>query len=338
MKKIRWGILSTARIGVHKVIPRHAAGPVHRGGRPWLALPSTRPRRTAQRLGIPHVHGSYEALLADPDVDAIYNPLPNDQHLPWSIKALEAGKHVLCEKPIGLSARRGPATGRGRSPPSAAQAHGSIHVSPSSAMAEGEGVGPGQADRHAEDHSDLLLVLQRGPGQYPQRPRSRAVAVCWTLAAMRSRCPRWMFGAEPHRVLGLVDYDPRFQVDRMASALLGFRRRPGDLYLLDAGGSLPAGQHYRDRGPDRTVRGAIQRSQRSGRVLSECSAAMRCSGWRWRSATSTPSRGDLFAQAILNDTPVPTPIEDAVHNMEVIEAIVASGRSGGWIRPGEPTA
>ena len=103
MRKVRWGVLSTAAIGTGKVIPamqRCQYGEV-------AAIASRNletARQTAARLGIPQAYGSYEELLADPTIDAIYNPLPNHLHVPWSIKALEAGKHVLCEKPIARTA------------------------------------------------------------------------------------------------------------------------------------------------------------------------------------------------------------------------------------------
>src|SRR4029453_6243175 len=105
-KKIRFGVLRTARIGVKKVIPAMQKGEHTE----VAAIASSSPekgREGAHYLGIPRWHGSYEALLVDPGVDAVYNPLPNDQHVPWSIRALEAGKHVLCEKPIALSAAEG---------------------------------------------------------------------------------------------------------------------------------------------------------------------------------------------------------------------------------------
>src|SRR5450432_548969 len=103
MKKIRWGVLGAARIARMKVIPalqRSEECEV-------IALASrslANARAAAATLGIPRAYGSYEELLADPDVDAVYNPLPNHLHVPWSIKAAEAGKHVLCEKPIALDA------------------------------------------------------------------------------------------------------------------------------------------------------------------------------------------------------------------------------------------
>src|SRR5919108_2184855 len=102
MRKVRWGVLSTANIGIAKVVPA-----MQRGEYCLITAIASRDMAQAQaaaaRLGIPTAYGSYEALLADPDIDAIYNPLPNHLHVPWSIKALQAGKHVLCEKPIGLT-------------------------------------------------------------------------------------------------------------------------------------------------------------------------------------------------------------------------------------------
>src|SRR5215216_8128847 len=103
MNKVRWGVLSTANIGMEKVLPA-----MQRGEHCTISAIASRSLEKAQvaaaRLGIPKAYGSYEELLADPDVDAIYNPMPNHLHVPWSIKAIQAGKHVLCEKPIALSA------------------------------------------------------------------------------------------------------------------------------------------------------------------------------------------------------------------------------------------
>src|ERR1700748_3202429 len=101
--KVRWGVLSTAGIAVKKVLPAMQKGE-------WSDVTAIASRDlhkaedVARKLGIPKAYGSYEELLADPSIEAIYNPLPNQLHVPWSIKALEAGKHVLCEKPIALNA------------------------------------------------------------------------------------------------------------------------------------------------------------------------------------------------------------------------------------------
>ena len=103
MDKLRWGVLGVAKIATEKVIPA-----MQRGERSTVTAIASRDleraRTAAARLGIAKAYGSYEELLADPEIDAIYNPLPNHLHVPWTIKAAEHGKHVLCEKPIGLSA------------------------------------------------------------------------------------------------------------------------------------------------------------------------------------------------------------------------------------------
>src|SRR5580698_10412693 len=101
--KLHWGVLSTAAIGLKKVLPA-----MQQGQHTTIAAIASRDLVKAQKaataLGIPTAYGSYEELLADPNIDAIYNPLPNHLHVPWTIKAAEAGKHVLCEKPISLTA------------------------------------------------------------------------------------------------------------------------------------------------------------------------------------------------------------------------------------------
>src|SRR5215813_8532934 len=102
MQPVNWGIISTAKIGTEKVIPamqksKHCR--IQAIASRDLALA----KKWAKTLGIPKAYGSYEELLADPDVEAVYNPLPNHLHVPWSIQTAEAGKHVLCEKPISLS-------------------------------------------------------------------------------------------------------------------------------------------------------------------------------------------------------------------------------------------
>src|SRR5689334_18410526 len=100
--KVRWGILSVAAIGVKKVIPA-----MQRGTESEIVAIASRDAakatEAARSLGIPKAYGSYEELLRDPDVEAIYNPLPNHMHVEWSIRAAEAGKHVLCEKPLSMT-------------------------------------------------------------------------------------------------------------------------------------------------------------------------------------------------------------------------------------------
>ena len=101
MRKVKWGVIGVAKIAVEKVIPAMQQGKVSE-----IAAIASREigkaRAAAAKLGIPRAYGSYEDLLADPEIEAIYNPLPNEGHVPWTLRALAAGKHVLCEKPIAL--------------------------------------------------------------------------------------------------------------------------------------------------------------------------------------------------------------------------------------------
>src|SRR5271165_4577519 len=103
MRKVKWGVLGVAKIATEKVIPS-----MRRAERCEIAAIASRDeakaRAAAARFGIARPYGSYEELLADPEIEAVYNPLPNELHVPWTVKALEAGKHVLCEKPIALNA------------------------------------------------------------------------------------------------------------------------------------------------------------------------------------------------------------------------------------------
>ena len=108
--KIRWGVLGAANIAVEKVIPAMQRGARTRGRRDRVAATRARPRGRRRSSASRACTSSYEALLADPEIDAIYNPLPNHLHVPWSIRAAEAGKHVLCEKPIGAERGRGRAS------------------------------------------------------------------------------------------------------------------------------------------------------------------------------------------------------------------------------------
>src|SRR5437899_10727834 len=102
LEKVKWGVLGAASIATKKVIPG-----MQKGERSEIAAIASRDLKkakdAAKKLGIAKAYGSYEELLADEEIEAIYNPLPNHLHVPWSIQAAEAGKHVLCEKPISLS-------------------------------------------------------------------------------------------------------------------------------------------------------------------------------------------------------------------------------------------
>jgi predicted dehydrogenase len=330
-KKIRFGVLSTARIGVKKVIPAMQKGE-HTQVVAIASRSAEKAREVANSLGIPHCHGSYEALLADPDVDAIYNPLPNDQHVSWSIRALEAGKHVLCEKPIALSAAEA------RVLLEAARRHPRLKVMEAlmyrhhpqwrktKELVETGEIGELRAIQvffsfYNDDPGNIRNSSARGGGALMD-------IGCYPISMSR-----WLFNAEPQRVFGLVVNDPHLGVDRLVSAILDFGISYATFtcsmqiahfqraHLAGVEGHIELAEAALNPPNDRP---SVIRVHRDGEVQRlELEA---CDQHR--------IQGDRFAEAILNDEPVPIPLEDAVANMEVIDSIVASGRTGGRVRPG----
>jgi predicted dehydrogenase len=327
MSKIRFGILSTAKIAVDKVIPalqesRHCE---------VAAIASrelARAQAAAERLGIPKAFGSYEELLADPAIDAIYNPLPNHLHVEWSIRALEAGKHVLVEKPIGLSAAEG------QKLVDAARRFGKLKVMEAFMYR-----------LHPQWQRAKELVTTGGIGElrtiqsffayYNDRPeniRNRAETGGGGLADIGCYCvslARFIFDAEPRRVLGIVEYDPRFQTDRLASGILDFGRGTS---MFTCGTQLAPYQRVNILGTQGRVeidipfnapadRPCTMRHQQGERI-EEIALAV-CNQYT--------IQGDRFAQAVLENGEVPTPLADAVANMRVLEALLQSAKSGTWV-------
>ncbi len=327
MQKVRWGVLSTANIGTEKVLPAMQQGQLCE-----IAALASRSQATGQaaatRLGIPKVYGSYEALLADPEIDAIYNPLPNHLHVPWTIKAIEAGKHVLCEKPIGLS------SAQAEELVAAAARHPHLKVMEAFMYRH-----------HPQWVRAREIVASGGIGElktinsffsyYNDDPHNiRNMADIGGGGLMDIGCynislSRFIFDAEPLRVLGNIEYDPTFKTDRIASGVLDFGRGTATFTCSTQLSSHQRANIYGTTGrveveipfnapPDRPCRIWHQR----GNAIEEITFDI-CNQYT--------IQGDLFAAAILNDTPVPTPLTDAVANMRVIEAIVASAAQGAWV-------
>ena len=165
MQPVRWGILSTAKIGRTKVVPGLMKSPLCN-----VVAVASRDEGTARamaaELGIPKAYGSYEALLADPEIEAIYNPLPNHLHVPMTLAAAAAGKHVLCEKPIAITAGEAEQL---RQRLVAGADRRSLHGPPSPAMAPGPRDHPKRRDRRAARDPDPLRLFQRRSREHPQQ-------------------------------------------------------------------------------------------------------------------------------------------------------------------------
>ena len=220
MTSIRWGILSTAKIGTQQVIPAMQNG----SNCEITAIASRDAERAAtvaRELSIPRSHGTYEALLTDPDVDAIYNPLPNHLHVEWSIKALEAGKHVLCEKPIGLTAAEGQQlVDAGRQHPQLKLMEAFMYRHHPQWQKARQLVRDGEIGTlktiqslfsyHNVDPGNIRNMADIGGGGLMD-------IGCYPISLSR-----FIFDAEPTRVVGTVERDPNFKTDRTASAVLDF--------------------------------------------------------------------------------------------------------------------
>ena len=332
MSKIRFGILSTAKIGVEKVVPA-----MQRGGLTEVVAIASRTEakalQAAERLGISKAFGSYEALLADPDVDAIYNPLPNDQHVPWSIKALEAGKHVLCEKPIGLSAREGRQLADASSSfPKLKLMEAFMYRHHPQWRAAKELVESGRIGK-LRTIQTFFSYFSDDPHNIRSSPEKGGGGLmdigCYAISLSR-----WLFGTEPTRVLGHVEIDPNWGVDRMASAILDFGEGGSATFTCSmAVNPLQVVQVVGTEGrielsevpfnaPNSVP--CVLRVQRGGGAIERIEV---------ETCDQYTIQGDLFARSILDDAPVPTPIEDAIRNMDTIEAIFAAGKGGAWVVP-----
>ncbi|MBD3674160.1 MAG: Gfo/Idh/MocA family oxidoreductase [Planctomycetaceae bacterium] len=326
MSKIRFGILSTAKIGTAKVIPA-----MQQGEFTEVTAISSRNLEKAQaaasELGIQNAFGSYEELLADPEIDAVYNPLPNDMHVEWSIKALEAGKHVLCEKPIGLSAAEG------QKLVAAAAQHPELKVmeafmyrhhpqwQKTKELVDSEAIGP---LRTIQSH---FAYFNRNADDIRNKVEAGGGALM-DIGCYNISLSRFLFGAEPQRVFGRVERDPDFGTDKMTSGMLEFS---GGTSTFTCSTQMFLSQRVIVFGtegrieieipfnapPDRPTKMWLTNADGTEEIIFDI-----CDQYT--------IQGDLFAQAILNDTDVPTPLIDAVQNMKVIEAIFASGESQQW--------
>src|SRR5271154_7557145 len=216
--KVRWGVLSTAGIGIKKVLPAMQKGD-------WTVVAAIASRdlhkaeEAAGALGIARAYGSYEELLADPEIEAVYNPLPNEGHVPWTLKALAAGKHVLCEKPIALDAEeaRSLIDARDRSGKLVAEAF-MVRCHPqwwrAKELAATGAVGEPRAIQTFFSYRllDPENVRNRPPGG----------GALYDIGCYAILSARYIFGAEPTRVLATIDRDPNFRTDRSVGAILEF--------------------------------------------------------------------------------------------------------------------
>jgi predicted dehydrogenase len=322
-----------ARIATRKVVPALQGS---RFGQ-VVAIASRDHAKAAQaaaELGIPRAYGSYDALLADAEIDAVYNPLPNHLHVPWTLAALERGKHVLCEKPIALSVAEAETlvAARDRTGLKVQEAF-MVRTHPQwlgvRELVRTGRIGPLRAltctfSYFNEDPANVRHVPEFGGGALLD-------IGCYPVTVSR-----FLFEAEPLRVLAALERDPRFGTDRLASALLDFGT--GQATFTCATQLVPY-QRVQVLG----ARGRIEvevpfnaPADRPCRVLVDDGRDLLGGGIEelaFAPCDQYAIQGDLFARAILEDGAVPVPLEDSLQNTRVLEALFRSAASGGWTEP-----
>lgn len=327
MKKIRWGVLSTARIGTEKVIPAMQLGE----DCTVTAIASrqlVKAQAAAGQLGIEKAYGSYEVLLADPDIDAVYIPLPNHLHVPWAIKALNAGKHVLCEKPIGLSAAEAQKLlGAARKFPRLKVMEAFMYRHHPQWQWAKQQVAQGKIGE--------VRTIQSFFSYYnadPDNICNKADIGGGGLMDIGCYCislSRFIFGAVPWRVCGIMEEDPNMKVDRLTSGILEFS---SGISTFTCATQLVPYQRVNIFG----TKGRIEIE-----IPFNAPSDQSCKVWYGDGnrieeivlevCNQYTIQGDLFSRAVLEDREVPVPLEDAVANMQVIEAIISSARSRSWV-------
>jgi predicted dehydrogenase len=328
--KLRWGVLSTARIGVRKVIPA-----MQRGQFSTIAAIASRnlshAHAAAAELGIPTAYGSYEELLADPAIDAIYNPLPNQLHVPWTLRAAEAGRHVLCEKPLSLTVaeaesllavrrRTGVLIGEAfmiRCHPQWLRARALIDEGRIGALRAVTAV----FSYFSNDPANIRNQVECGGG------------ALYDIGCYCIHAARYAFGRQPTRVCGLIERDPAFGTDRLTSALLDF---PGGHAIFTCSTQFVPYQRVQFFGttgrieieipfnapPDRPTRIFVDDGSdiSGGAIVTETFPV----------TDQYTLQGDAFSRAVLQGTPLPVSLEEGIANMAVIEAVFRSAQSGQW--------
>jgi predicted dehydrogenase len=327
MDKLRWGILGTSYFARHKMLP------ALRQARHVLvsAIASrdlSRAQSVAAQFKIAKAYGSYEELLEASDIDVIYNPLPNHLHVSWSIKALEAGKHVLCEKPVGVSA---------------AEAENLARVAllyPRLKVMEAF-----MYRFHPQWQHARRLVMDGGVGELRainsffsyfnvdaaniRNQSASGGGGLMDIGCYNISLSRFIFDGEPKRVLGIIEYDPKFQTDRIVSGILDFGR--GAATFTCSTQLIP---YQRVHILGTTGRVEIE-------IPFNAPADKPCRSWCQRDGEIEEIRFDIcnqyalqadqFSLAVLNDTSVPTPLTDALANMKTLEALRESGRLNAWV-------
>ena len=328
--RVRWGIISTANIGMEKVTPGIQRSP-HSVVTAIASRDLARAKAAAKRLGIPKAYGSYEELLADPEIDAVYNPLPNHLHVPITLAAAKAGKHVLCEKPIALTVKEAEQL---REIPEGILFYEAFMVRfhPQwerlrDIVRSGE-LGELRAIRavfsyHNVDPNNVRNMADIGGGGIMD-------IGCYPIVGSR-----YIFEDEPKRVVALVDRDPNFKTDRLAGGLADFGN--GRQLVFSCSTQLVPYQTVNAMGTKARLEILIPFNAMQGEAMTitvdDGSEKDRSSARKETLPKSDQyaEQAEAFALAVLGKGSLAYGIEDAIQNMRILDALFQSERSGGWV-------
>jgi len=330
MKKVVWGVLSTAKIGREKVIPAMLKSE-YADLRAIASRDGVKGQELADQFGIPKAYGSYEALLADPDIEAIYNPLPNHEHVPMTLAAARAGKHVLCEKPVALTAGEAEQL---------REVAGKVHIMEAFMvrfhpqwLAVRERVRSGELG-DVRAMQSYFSYFNADAHNIRNQPGSGGGAL-YDIGCYPIVMARFIFGCEPLRAIALVDRDPVFKTDRMVSGLLDF----GAGRRLDFTVSTQCVPYQRVQicGTHKRIEVQIPFNAPLGGstdVLTDDGKRLDLGSTLVETVPACDMytlQIDAFSQAVRGAIPLPYGVEDAILNMRVIDALFASEKTGAWV-------
>ncbi|MGI9485241.1 MAG: Gfo/Idh/MocA family protein [Geminicoccaceae bacterium] len=330
MQPVRFGVISTARIGLERVIPALQKG--HAVSIEAIASRDLdRAREAAKKFGIARAYGSYAELFADPGIDAVYNPLPNHLHVPTSIEAVEAGKHVLCEKPIALDAHEAKQLieARDRTGMVIAEAF-MVRHHPQWQKAR-ELIRNGRIGELRAVQA-VFSYMNRDPANVRNQADIGGGAI-YDIGCYPIVTARYLFADEPVRALALIERDPDFQTDRLVSAILHFSEGQAQfvcstqlvpqqrLLILGTEGRIELDIPFTPL-ENQTSRLLIDDGSHRGFLAKE--------EITFEGINQYTLQGDHFAQVVRGNAALDFPIKDSVRNMAVIDALYRSGESGGW--------
>ncbi|QRX63529.1 Gfo/Idh/MocA family oxidoreductase [Dysgonomonadaceae bacterium zrk40] len=329
---VNWGVLSTAKIGREQVIPAIQASQFSR----VLGIGSENSdlaKTIASQHGIERIYNSYKKLLKDPQIEAVYIPLPNHLHVEWSIKALEAGKHVLCEKPIGLNST---------------EAEKLLEASekyPHLKIMEAF-----MYRHHSQWHKVKSMVDNGTIGKIksinlffsyyntdPDNIRNKIEVGGGALMDIGCYCisfARFILNSEPEKVIGLMDMDPEMKTDRLTTGILTFST--GATASFTCSTQLMPYQRVNIVGEKGRIEVEIPVNAPTDKMTHVWIYTNECS----EEVTFNPEnqytlQADYFSKAIIEDHSIAFALNDAVNNMRVIDAIVKSNKEGRWVNLSE---